>query len=109
MWTIPKDPIQCDKFSEDEIKDFIKVIAQEVVRRGMSVPAVMALELGKPLSFIGYSSLIVFGPILEVMIDPAKVEKLTCVFGDRLRIEELMVAIETFEKDGNKEGEQSGR
>lgn len=107
MWTIPDKPKNDSRFSDQELDEFIKTLAELVVNRGMSVPAIMALEMAKPLSFVGYSSLVIFGPLLEFIVDPVKMEKLQEVIADREKIEALMVSIETLEKfkKDSKEGE----
>lgn len=97
MWTIPKGTSENNRFSDEEITEFISTLAKAIVKKGMSVPAVMMLEMLKPLSFIGHSSLIVFAPILELIIDPVKMEKLQAVTADRERIEQLMISIENLE------------
>ncbi|MDD3149174.1 MAG: hypothetical protein PHD82_17930 [Candidatus Riflebacteria bacterium] len=106
MWTIPKDPEQ-SKFSNEELDDFVRVIAEAVHARRMSVPVIMALEMAKPLSFVSYSSLVIFGPILEMIFDPVKMEKLQAVVSDRNRIEQLITSLENLEKSNKevKEGE----
>jgi len=101
MWDIPKDPANDGRFSDEELDAFIETVAGGVVRRRMSVPAVIALELAKPVSFLGYSSMLAFGPILEMMFDPQKIEKPTCILADRERIESLLKAIEKLENDGS--------
>jgi hypothetical protein len=114
MWDIPKETGPDGQFSEEELQAFTDTIAFEIVRRRMSVPAVMSLEMAKPVAFIGYSSMVAFGPILDLIFDPTKVEKMTCILGDRNRIEKLLVAIETLETQGptqegpHKEGESRG-
>lgn len=107
MWTIPKEPEQQSKFSPEELDEFARVIAQAVFARRMSVPVIMALEMAKPLSFIGYSSLVIFGPILDMIFDPVKLDKLQAMIADRNRIEQLIVSIENLEKSTKevKEGE----
>ncbi|PKL42276.1 MAG: hypothetical protein CVV42_20890 [Candidatus Riflebacteria bacterium HGW-Riflebacteria-2] len=107
MWTIPKEPDNQQKFSAAELEEFSASIASAVHARGMSVPVIMALEMVKPLSFIGYSSLVIFGPILEMIIDPVKMEKFQALLADRNCIERLMVSIEELEKSkkDTKEGE----
>lgn len=106
MWTIPKDPEQ-SKFSPEELDEFVRVLAEAVHSRRMSVPVIMALEMVKPLSFVSYSSLVIFGPILELIFDPVKMEKLQALVGDRNRIENLIERIEDLEKSKKevKEGE----
>lgn len=107
MWTIPKEPEQQSKFSPEELDEFTGVIAGAVHARRMSVPVIMALEMAKPLTFIGYSSMIIFGPILEMIFDPVKMEKLQALIADRNRIEQLIQNIENLEKSNKevKEGE----
>ena len=77
------------------------------MKGGISVAAVMTLEMVKPLSFIGHTSLVMFGPVLEMIIDPVKMEKLQAVTADRDNIENLIISIEDLERQKNdiKEGE----
>lgn len=99
MWTIPKDSENAGKkFSDAELDEFSARIASAVHARRMSVPVVMALEITKPLSFIGYSSLVIFGPILELIVDPVKIEKFQALIASRSQIEKLIVSIEELEK-----------
>lgn len=107
MWTIPKGPDIEQKFSATELDEFSAAIAAAVHARRMSVPVIMALEMVKPLSFLGYSSMIIFGPILEMIFDPGKMEKFQALIADRNSIEGLMVKIEDLEKakKDTKEGE----
>jgi hypothetical protein len=98
MWSIPQDPEPVEQAgSEEEISAFIETLAEAVVRRGMSVPVILALEMGKPLSFVGYNAMTALAPLLEIIVAPAKMAKLTAVVGDRRRIERLLVAIEEHE------------
>ena len=106
MWTIPKDP-ELSRFTAEELDEFVGVVAGAVHARRMSVPVIMALEMTKPLSFVSYSSLVIFGPILEMIFDQVKMEKLQAVIADRARIEQLIASIEDLEKSTKevKEGE----
>jgi hypothetical protein len=106
MWTIPKEP-ENSNFTAEELDEFVRLVAEAVHARRMTVPVIMALEVAKPLSFVGYSSMVIFGPILEMIFDPVKMEKLQAVIGDRNRIESLIEHIETLEKSKKevKEGE----
>jgi hypothetical protein len=109
MWTIPKNSND-SRFSDEEIDEFIEKVSLAVHKRRMSVPVIMSLEMAKPLSFLGYASLVIFAPILELIFDAAKMEKLQAIFNDRDRIETLIRAIEDLERNSNeniKEGETS--
>lgn len=107
MWDIPKNQTQEGRFTEEELTAFTQSIARTVVRYRMSVPAIMALELSKPVAFLGYSSMVAFSPMLDMMFDPLKVDKLTCILSDRDRIEQLIVAIETLECELQNKGRSS--
>lgn len=97
MWTIPDEVEQNSKFSAEELDDFINTFAKLIVSKQMSAPAVMALEMVKPLALVGQSTLMLFGPLLDLLFDPVKMEKFQAVIGDRKRIEQLMNTIENLE------------
>ncbi|MBI3038665.1 hypothetical protein HYY75_06410 [bacterium] len=104
MWTIPETPPKDEKFSAEEIDSFIQTFAKEIVRRKMSVPAVIALEMAKPLSFLGHSACVVMGPLIEMVFDPKKIEKMTSILSERCHIERLLETIETMENSVEKAG-----
>ena len=106
MWTIPKDPEQ-SKFSTEELDEVVRAVSEAVTSSGRSDQVITAPEMAKPLAFVGYSSLVIFGPILEMIFDPGKMEKLQAVIADRRRIEQLIANIEDLEKSKKevKEGE----
>lgn len=109
MWTIPDKAEEHDKFSPEELDLFVSTFAKVIVDRQMSAPAVMALELARPLSLVSSSVLVIFGPLLDLIFDPVKMEKFQAVIGDRVRIDQLMNAIEDLEhnKKETKEGVSS--
>lgn len=109
MWTIPKGPEEHYKFSPEVLDEFIETLAKLIVDKQMSAPAIVALEMARPLSLVGYSALVIFGPLLDMIFDPVKMEKFQAVMGDRARIEQLIQSIEDLEnnKKETKEGNSS--
>ena len=109
MWTIPEGPEENYKFSPEVLDEFIQSLAKVIVDKQMSAPAVMALEMAKPISLVSHSVLVIFGPLLDLLFDPVKMEKFQAVIADRIRIEQLMTTIEDFElkKKETKEGVSS--
>lgn len=97
MWTIPEESND-SRFSKEELDDFVKVFAKAVYDKHLSIPVVMTLEMIRPISFISYSALVVLAPVLELIVDPVKMEKFQAVINDRKRIENLIVTIEELEK-----------
>ena len=109
MWTIPEKAEEHYKFSSEVLDEFINSLAAIIVDKQMSAPALMALEMAKPISLVSYSVLVIFGPLLDLLFDPVKMEKFQAVIADRIRIEQLMTTIEDFElkKKETKEGVSS--
>ncbi len=102
MWTIPEESEVNNRFSSEELDGFVNRLANIIVTKQMSAPAIMALEMFKPLSLVGQSTLMIFGPLLDLIFDPVKMEKFQAVIGDRKRIEQLITTIEDLELN-NKE------
>lgn len=49
-------------------------VAEGIVRRGMSLPALMTLEAMAPLQFIGSQALVALRPLIEVAVPAADLE-----------------------------------
>ena len=95
MWTIPDAATESERFSPEELHAFMKRMATGIAARGMSVPAVLFLELAKPISFVSGAALQMFGPLLETLFDPEKCEKLRVILANRKHLEEWLRIIET--------------
>ena len=55
---------------DEKTAETVDRICREIVRREMVVPAVMLLEMSRPLSFLGSQALHFFQPFGTVLIDP---------------------------------------
>jgi hypothetical protein len=53
----------------DRQKQIVDKLAREVVRRRLTTPALFALEMGRPLNYIGSQALLFFQPIVSVLFD----------------------------------------
>jgi hypothetical protein len=63
------DPAQ--EWSAQE-RELVERLARFVVRRRMTTPALMALETGRPLNFIGSQFLVFLSPFLKFIFSPAE-------------------------------------
>ncbi len=72
-------------------------LAQIIVSRGMTIPAVMFLETMKPLNFIGAQILVFFGPFLESFFPGEQYYRFTELMEDRKSVEILLQKIEEME------------
>lgn len=84
-----------DKAYEQEI---IEKVAAKIVERRLSVPAVLFLEVMKPLSFFGAQTLNFFGPIIEsFMKKENRYYDFTAFLENRENIEAVLKRVEELE------------
>ena len=54
---------------DDESRVIIDKLAYEIVRRRLTTPALLALEMGRPLNYIGSQAMVFMQPIVSVLFD----------------------------------------
>ena len=100
-------PIPSNRIVKDDLKpeerNMLEVIAAWVVRRGMTVPAILFLESTKPLSFVGSQVVVFFKPALEILFDPVRISAFVGLMEDRKNVELLLREIETLDNEYQKE------
>ena len=72
----------------------ISNLAEQIVNRGMSVPAIFFLESTKYISFIGSQFLVFLGPIATCFINNQKYYDFTKILDKKSNIEFLLTEIE---------------
>lgn len=85
--------------SEEQKTQLIDALAQQVVKRGLSAPAVLFLELHKPFAFIGSQAGIVFSPFLAPLFGFDRVDAYTQLLSERENWERLVKRIEELTEE----------
>lgn len=100
-----------EELSAEDRDAFIEELAHKVVDRRMETPAIMFLEMHKPISFVASQAAIVASPFLVPLFGRDGVARYSRLFSSRenvelliQRIEELADERETTEK-ARKKGE----
>ncbi|MCS7191211.1 MAG: hypothetical protein NZ843_06375 [Fimbriimonadales bacterium] len=88
-----------EPLSEAQKQELIDALATQIVRRGLSSPAILFLELHKPLAFIGSQAGIVFSPFLAPFFGFDKVDLYTQLLSDRENWDRLVERIEELEEE----------
>ena len=98
-------PLQID-LSPEERDGILDRIAEALVVRRLEVPAILALELHKPLAFVASQALIVITPLLAPALGLERMQKATRLLEDRGNLERLIERIEqrVEERDAPAEG-----
>jgi hypothetical protein len=94
---------QEDELSDEERDAILERIAQGIVRRGMAAPAVLFLELNKPLSFVASQSLLVLTPFLAPFVGIENVYRYSRLLEKRENVERLIERIEQLEHEKGQE------
>ncbi len=79
---------------EDCDTDLIRKLADYVVRRNMSMPAIMFLESVRPLNFVGSQAMVFFKPIISRFFTKVEYYKLSTLLEKREVIDRLIKEIE---------------
>lgn len=82
-----------EEFNEKDQALFDK-LADFVVKRKMSAPAILFLESSKPLNFIGSQFLVVLGPLIKVFFNIAEYDRIVELMEKRDNVERLICSIE---------------
>lgn len=89
------------EFSDQELA-LVDRLAEFVVRRRMTAPALMALESSRPLNFIGSQVLAFFQPLLSMIFPPEDCDRFVQLLEKRRSVD---LVIDTITQ---RENERSG-
>src|SRR5687768_12974062 len=84
----------------DEDAALLDRIANEVVRRRLTTPAILLLESVKPLNFVGSQFLVFMDPIVRLFLTIRDYDRFVQMLEQRDSIEWLIQAIERREDEG---------
>ena len=75
-------------------KRIMDLYAKKVIDKGMSVPAVFFLEMFKYLSFIFSQSMVLFGPLATIFVNPKRYYEVSDILSNRNNVEYFICQIE---------------
>ena len=79
---------------------FVDRLCREIVRRRMSTPAQLLLEMGRPLNYVSAQLMHFFQPFLTVVTDGAAYDQLSSFLEQRGSIEYISGRLEAVEAEG---------
>lgn len=77
-----------------EREELLDRLADAVARRGLQTPAVLALEMHRPLAFIASQGLIVAGPLLGGLLGIERVQRVSRLLREPGALDALLARIE---------------
>jgi hypothetical protein len=92
------------ELTPEERDQILERVSQEVIRRRLEVPAVLALELHRPLTFLGSQALVLLTPLLGPAFGLANLQKLAALLEDRSNLDRLILRIEELAAEARRPG-----
>ncbi len=83
-----------DDIPEERRDEIFGKLAQEVVDRGLVVPAIMFLETMKPLSFLGSQLMVMANPFVQALFGSKEYWEVTVLLENRENVEYLIQELE---------------
>jgi len=83
-----------DGLTPDEREQMIEEVAQKIVNRGMETPAIMFLEMHKPVAFLASQTMLVASPVLAPVFGVEGIERYSRLFSTQENVERLIERIE---------------
>ncbi len=87
-----------NELSEEKRKELIRKAANQVIKRGLETPAVLFLEMHKPLCNVGVNAAIVFAPFLVPFLGFDRINEYTMLLQKKENVEALICEIESSAK-----------
>ncbi len=80
--------------------EIVEKVAKAVARRHMTTPALMALEMGRPLNFVAAQAIHFFRPIISVVLDTRDIKEFATFLEQRGSVEYLCRRLEHWSQIG---------
>ncbi|MBI1926709.1 hypothetical protein HYR99_21010 [Candidatus Poribacteria bacterium] len=95
-------PLTLDEIPQDGQQTLLERVARQVVKRRLTVPAILFLEVCKPLNFLGSQALIAFNPFVGSIFNTADYQKFALVIEKDANVELLIRLIEDLDREEKK-------
>ena len=79
-------------------EQLIEHLAEQISRRRLTVPAILILQVTRPLSFIASQGLLLCQPLLSFVYDAPRVADYAELLADRASMERLVMRLEEAEQ-----------
>ena len=84
---------------DEALRSTIDRVCRAVVRRRLTMPVQMALEMSRPLNYVGAQALHVLQPIIAVVLDTGEMERFARFLEHRGSVDWLRDRIEHFDAE----------
>ena len=91
-------PVILDDIPDEEQQALLEKVARQIVKRRLTVPAILFLETCKPLNFLGSQILIALNPFVQSIFNTAEYQKFALIIEKDANVELLIRLIEDLDR-----------
>ena len=92
-------PFIIDEIPLDEQRAILQKVATFIVRRRLTAPAILTLEMCKPLHLIGGQMMIALNPFVQAIFNTTDFQKFALIIEQDNNIERLIQLIEESDRE----------
>ncbi|MGD8627712.1 MAG: hypothetical protein PVH52_01390 [bacterium] len=104
---IPALEASAEESEADKDQALIDAVAEKLVKKHLTVPAIFFLESSKPLAFLGGQLLIFLEPFVQTLFNFEQYQRFAILMEDRDSWEKLVRKIEDLEADYSEKEKQA--
>ena len=90
-------PLILDEIPQSDQRALLEKVATQVVKRRLTAPAILFLELCKPLNFLGSQLLIALNPFVQTIFKTTEYRKFALIIEKDANVERLIQLIEALD------------
>lgn len=91
--------VSAEEIPPEEAERLLNRLAEGIVRRRLTVPAIFVLEMTKPLNFLGSQVMIALGPLVTAFLHQDEMRKVALLLERDTHLEELLQRIERLDAE----------
>jgi hypothetical protein len=98
MWNSNSGIHNKDELLNDEEKELAELFANEIVKRNLTAPAIFMMECFRPMNFVISQSMVFFSPMVKIIFNGAKYDKVQELLEKRGAIPYIIRLIEQLDE-----------
>ena len=103
----PHEVILPEDVNPEERERILKRVADEIVSRRLTAPAIFFLESCSPLSFVGSQAMVALEPFIHAIFDLPDYRKFALIMERRENVEKLITMIEITNQEQKLAGKET--
>lgn len=93
---------------QQQSEQLLDRLTQQIDRWGLTLPALLLLQVTRPLSFVVSQGLLLCQPVLSFFYDAPRIEGYADLLADRANIDRLVARLENDSREYGSHGEERG-